>query len=171
MAGTAAPAPEGAFVISHRFDAPRPRLWSAWTEPDQLSRWFGPRGVTTTLLRHELRPGGLVHARMERPEGGPIWARFLYREVLAPQRLVWEHSFADERGEVARAPFFDGVWPLRMLTTVTFAEEGAATGVTLTWSPLDATEAERRSFAGNTASMTQGWSGSFATLEAYLAAG
>ncbi|WP_428531825.1 SRPBCC family protein [Rhodopila sp.] len=156
------------FVISRVFRAPRPRVWDAWTKPDQLSRWFGPKGVTTTVQAHELRPGGVLHARMDTPDGGRMWARFFYREISAPSRLVWIHCFSDEHAGVVRAPFFDGNWPLELLTTVTFADEGPATRVTLTWAPLNATEIERRTFAANMGSMNQGWTGSFEVLDGLL---
>jgi uncharacterized protein YndB with AHSA1/START domain len=157
------------FVITRVFGAPRQRVWDAWTKPEQLSRWFGPKGVTATVKTHELRPGGILHAHLDAPDGGRLWAKFVYREVAAPSRLVWVHSFSDEHANVTRAPFFDGKWPLELLTTVTFAEEGAATRVTLTWTPLNATEIERETFAANMHSMQQGWTGRFDVLEEFLA--
>jgi uncharacterized protein YndB with AHSA1/START domain len=158
------------FVIARVFDAPRQRVWDAWTKPDQLARWFGPKGVTTTVKAHDLRPGGMLHSHMDTPDGGRMWAKFVYREVTAPSRLVWVHSFSDEHAGVTRAPFFDGNWPLELLTTVTFADEGKATRVTLTWKPLNATDIERLTFAANMTSMNQGWTGSFEVLDAFLAA-
>ena len=72
---------------------------------------------------------------------------------------------------MTRAPFFDGKWPLELLTVVTFEDEGEATRVTLTWTPLNATEIERKTFADNMGSMNQGWSGSFDVLDEFLAEG
>lgn len=156
------------FVIARVFQAPRPRVWEAWTTPAMLARWFGPRGVTTTVLRHELRPGGIFHARLDQPSGGPIWARLLYREIVPPSRLVWEHAFGDAEGNVAPSPF-GGPWPLRLLTTVEFEEEGGATRVTLRWAPMDATPEEARSFEEAKPGMADGWGGSYERLEAALA--
>lgn len=157
------------FVITRVFNASRQRVWDAWTKPDQLARWFGPKGVTTSVRQHDLRPGGILHASMDTPGGGKLWAKFVYREVTAPSRLVWLHSFSDENAGTTRAPFFDGNWPLELLTTVTFADEGAGTRVTLTWAPHNATEIERQTFAANKPSMSQGWGGSFEALEEFLA--
>jgi uncharacterized protein YndB with AHSA1/START domain len=159
------------FVITRVFNAPRQRVWDAWTKPDQLGQWFGPKGTTAMVKAHDLRPGGILHSRLDAPGGGTMWAKFVYREVTAPSRLVWVHSFSDEHANVARAPFFDGNWPLELLTTVTFADEGTATRVTLTWTPLNATEIERQTFAANMLSMNQGWTGSFEELDAFLALG
>ena len=157
------------FVITRVFNAPRRPVWEAWTRPDQLGRWFGPKGVTATVEAHDLRPGGMLHARMDAPDGGRMWAKFVYREVIEPSRLVWVHSFSDEHASVTRAPFFDGNWPLELLTTVTFADEGTGTRVTLTWTPLNETDIERQTFAANMTSMNQGWTGSFEVLDAVLA--
>ena len=108
-----------------------------------LAQWFGPKGVTTTVLRHELEPGGMLHARMDRPDGGTMWARFVYRAVEPPARLVWAHAFGDAAGNAVPSPF-GGAWPLELLTTVTFEPAcGEATRVTLRWSPIDATAEER----------------------------
>lgn len=157
-----------AFRISRRFAAPRQRVWDAWTKPDLLSEWFGPKGVTTTVKAFDLRPGGILHARMDTPDGHVMWAKFVYREVTPPSRLAWVHAFADADGHVARSPF-GGPWPLELLTTVNFEEDGDGTRVTLAWQPLEATEEERQAFAAATDSMTGGWTGSFEQLDAYLA--
>ena len=158
------------FVITRRFPASRQRVWDAWTKPELFTTWFGPKGVTTTVLTFDLRPGGMIHARMDNHDSGSIWGKFVPREVSAPSRLVWEHSFADADANVIPAPFFD-VWPLRLLTTVVFEEAGDGTSVTLTWAPLDATPEQQRAFAEQMSSMTMGWTGSFDQLDAVLAGG
>jgi len=156
------------FVIARIFNAPRQRVWDAWTQPEMLGRWFGPKGSTTTVLRSELRPGGMFHFRLEAPDGGRMWARFVYREIAPPSRLVWVHSFADERGELAHSPF-GGSWPMEMLTTVLFEEAGNATKVTLRWAPIQPTAEELRSFTDTKPSMRDGWGGSFEQLDTLLA--
>ena len=157
------------FTITRVFAAPRPLVWKAWTDPAMLVQWFGPKGCTATILTMDLRPGGYQHARMEMPGGLVIWGKYVYREIEEPSRLVWEHSFADERGNVARTPF-SGAWPLRLLSTVTFEELGEReTKITVTWIPMDATEDERKAFEDGMPSMTGGWSGSFDQLDRFLA--
>ena len=156
------------FVITRRFAASRERVWDAWTKPELFTTWFGPKGVTTTLLTFDLRPGGMIHARMDNHGSGSIWGKFVPREIEEPVRLVWEHSFADADANIIQAPFFD-VWPLRLLTTVVFEEAGEGTSVTVTWVPLNATPAEQEAFAGQMSSMTMGWGGSFDQLDVLLA--
>jgi len=170
MATTGEASPD-TFVITRVFNAPRQRVWDAWTKPEQFGKWFGPKGVTATVKTHDLRPGGILHSSLASPDGRTMWAKFVYREVSAPSRLVWVHSFSDEHANVTRAPFFDGNWPLELLTTVTFADDGAGTRVTLTWTPLNATDIERQTFAANMPSMNQGWTGSFEELDAFLTGG
>ncbi|MDB5372581.1 MAG: activator of ATPase [Belnapia sp.] len=158
------------FTMTRLFQAPRPLVWRAWTDPVLLARWFGPKGVASSVLRHELRPGGMLHIAMRSPDGQVMWGRFIYRTVEAPSRLVWLHGFGDAAGNLARAPFSPG-WPLQMLTTVRFEEAGDATRMTLTLVPHEATAEECAVFAANLQSMHQGWSGSFEQLDAVLAAG
>lgn len=160
---------EARFVITRTFKATRERMWDAWTDPAQMAQWNGPKGTTGTTLAADVRPGGLVHWSMDVPGGGTMWGRAVYREVTPPARLVYVQSFSDEGGGIARAPFFDGRWPLEMLTEVTFEEDGAGTRVTLVWTPLNAEADERANFIGNIPSMHGGWGGSFDRLEAMLA--
>jgi uncharacterized protein YndB with AHSA1/START domain len=160
----------GTFEIMRRFDAPRQRVWDAWTRPEQFARWFGPKGTRAEVRHFDLRPGGFLHSRLEGPDGSVMWGKNIYREIVAPERLVWEHCFSNEAGEIAEAPF-PMAWPLKLLTTVTFADDGAGTRVTLVWVPLDATEEQRLSFEGMMSSMTGGWTGTFDQLDAFLAEG
>jgi len=99
-----------------------------------------------------------------------MWAKFVYREIAAPERLVWVHSFSDEAGGLTRHPM-SPTWPLEMLSTVTFTEEpGGKTKVNLRWSPLNATAEEQATFNAAHDSMNGGWAGTFERLDAYLAA-
>jgi len=157
------------FVITRTFKASRERMWEAWTDPAQLAAWNGPKGSKGTTLSADVRAGGLLHWCMESAEGMTMWGRAVYREVTRPERLVYVQSFSDESGGIARAPFFDGRWPLEMLTTVVFEEDGDGTRVTLTWSPIDPADDERANFVSNITSMHGGWGGSFDRLDAFLA--
>jgi uncharacterized protein YndB with AHSA1/START domain len=94
--------------------------------------------------------------------------KFVYREIVAPERLVFVNSFSDERGGVTRHPF-SPAWPLEMLSTITFSERDGKTTVTVQWIPLNPTEEERATFDGAHDGMKQGWSGTFDQLAAYLA--
>jgi uncharacterized protein YndB with AHSA1/START domain len=157
------------FVTSRLFDAPREVLWKCFTDPERMREWWGPKGSTVVASNMDFRVGGTYHGAMRDPAGRVMWAKFVYREITPPQRLVWEHSFSDEAGGLTRHPLSPS-WPLKLLTTVTFEEQpGGKTKLTLRWAPLDATAEEQKTFDAAHDGMTQGWSGTFERLTAYLA--
>ena len=156
------------FVITRVFDAPRDLVWKAFTEPKRLKEWWGPKGVTIIELKMDLRPGGSYHYAMRTPDGNTMWGKFVYREITPPSRMVFVNSFSDEAGGVTRHPMAPN-WPLEMLSTFLFEEESGKTRFTVRWSPLNATEEERATFAAGHASMHQGWGGTLDKLAAYLA--
>ena len=73
-------------------DAPRELVWKAWTEPEQLSRWWGPRGITTPLetVEIDLRPGGVFRMTMVAADGTEFPTEMRYVELDPPNRLVYE---------------------------------------------------------------------------------
>ena len=155
------------FVISRTFDAPRDLMWKIWTERDHLAKWFGPKGVTIVSAKNDLRVGGVFHYGMKTADGKMMWGKWIYREIVPPQRLVFIVSFSDEQGGVARHPL-NAEWPLETLSTVTFAEQDGKTEVTVRWTPHNATESERKTFETNREGMKQGWGGTFDRLAEYL---
>lgn len=158
-----------AFEISRVFDTPRERVWKAWTDPAMLKHWWGPKGFKVHTCKVDLYPGGIFHYGMTAPDGSEMWGRFVYREIKAPERLVFVVSFSDPKGGVTRHPLHDH-WPLEMLSTVRFEAQGPKTRVTVQWLPHDsATEMERKTFDEGRDSMRQGWTGTFDQLAAYLA--
>jgi uncharacterized protein YndB with AHSA1/START domain len=156
------------FVITRVFDAPRDLVWKAWTEPARLRHWWGPKGFKVHHCRVDLRPGGLFHYGMKASDGSDMWGRFVYREIVAPEKLVFIVSFSDKDGGISRHPSSPG-WPLEMLSTVLFEEQGGKTRITVKWSPHSANEAERKIFRDGKPSMQQGWSGTFEQFTDYLA--
>lgn len=161
---------ERPFSIARLFDAPRQRVWRAWTEADRLAQWWGPKDFANTVARLDLRPGGHFHYGMRTPDGQQMWGRFVYREIVPPERLAFVVSFADENGEAVRAPW-DANWPLRVLNTLTLSDQADKTALLLEGLPIEASEAEHRLFAEMHASMQQGFTGTLDQLAAYLAAG
>jgi len=162
----------GEFIVERMFDAPRTLVWQAWTEPERLARWWGPKGAAVRVAKHELRPGGMFHYAMQFLPGRDIWGRFIYREITAPERLVFISSFSDADGGIARPPFpqLGDDWPLEVLNTLTLTEQGGKTTVTLRASPFNATEAARKAYANMFGSMQQGYAGTFDKLAEHLAA-
>ena len=156
------------FVISRTFDAPRELMFKVWTDPEHMQRWWGPKDFKVIYSKMDLRPGGSYHYCMRTPDGHDMWGKFVYREIVKPERIIFVNSFSDEKGGLTRHPMSPS-WPLEMLSTITFAEHAGKTTVTVRWAPLNATEEERRTFEDGFGSMEKGWGGTMDQLAAYLA--
>ena len=156
------------FVISRTFDAPRDKVWKAWTEAERLKQWWGPKGFTVSHCTVDLRPGGVMHYCLRSPDGQDMWGKFIYREIVKPEKLVFVVSFSDEKGGITRHPMSPD-WPREMLSTVTFAVQHGGTLLTVRWIPTNATELERKTFVDGRDGMKQGWGGTFDQFAAYLA--
>jgi len=161
-------APPTEFIITRTFDAPCELVWKAWTEPDRMRQWWGPKGFTVTACKMDLRPGGSLHYGLRSPDGHEMWGRFVYREIVAPERIVVDSSFSDADGGLTRHPLAE-TWPLEMLSTFEFADEGDRATLTVRWLPLHPTDAEQATFDGAHDGMRQGWTGTMDQLAEYLA--
>lgn len=105
-------------VLSREFDAPRELVWRAYTDPAHIGNWWGPDGFTNTIRQMEVRPGGMWRFIMHGPDGRDWPNRITYREVAAPERLVYLHG--DDVDDDPGA--FD--------VTITFEDLGGRTRVT-----------------------------------------
>jgi uncharacterized protein YndB with AHSA1/START domain len=159
------------FVVERVFEAPRKLVWQAWTEPERLAQWWGPKGAAIRVAKHELRPGGIFHYAMQLQPGRDIWGRFIYREIAAPDRLVFVSSFSDADGGITRPPFrqLGDDWPLEILNTLALVEQGGQTTLTLRGCPINATEEGRKAYASMIGSMQQIYAGTFDKLAEHLA--
>jgi uncharacterized protein YndB with AHSA1/START domain len=133
------------FAITRVLEAPLDLVWKAHTEPEHLSRWCGPKGFRMLAARLDLRPGGMFHYGMKSPDGQIMWGRFIYREVVPQEKLVFVMSFSDEKGGITRNPMHP-TWPLEVLMTLTFTEHNGTTTLNLTGAPVNATEEERNTY-------------------------
>lgn len=139
----------GRLYIQRIFDAPRELVWKAWTDPELISRWWGPAGFTAPVIRVDLREGGRYLLSMRSPEGQDFWSTGVYREVVAGERLVFTDSFSDAQGNVVPASTYgmSGDWPRELFVTVTLDEHGSGTKMILqvtgipAGEPLDMAEA------------------------------
>jgi uncharacterized protein YndB with AHSA1/START domain len=156
-----------AFEMTRILQAPRARVWQAWTDADQLQEWWGPKGCKLTVASLDFREGGFFHYAMQYALTPPMWGRFLYREISAPDQIVWLNSFSNERGGIARAPFGTDI-PFEIQNTVTFTEMDGGTTVHLRAVPFGAPDAECRIFEDMFASLEQGYGGTLDQLAAHL---
>lgn len=157
------------FVLTRVFDAPREKVWRAWTEREQLMQWFGPKGFTMPVAKLDFRPGGVFHYALHAPDGSEMWGKWVFKEIFAPQKLVMVTSFSDPQGGVTRHSMAP-TWPLETLSTTTLAEVNGKTLLKIHWSPLNASELEIKTFMEGHSSMQQGWGGTLEQLTVYLAA-
>jgi uncharacterized protein YndB with AHSA1/START domain len=120
-ADVAALSAERELVITRIFEAPRRLVFKMWTEPEHLVRWWGPRGFTTISIRMDVRPGGIWSRSMRAPDGRIIRKYGVYREIVAPERLVLTYVTDDPEG--TSGP--------ETLVTLTFTDLGGTTRLTL----------------------------------------
>jgi len=148
-----APSPEknDDLVVTRVFDAPRELVFQAWTEAEHLLRWWAPKTWTTTSCNVDLRPGGSFRYCMRAPDGTQVCGLGIYREIVAPERLVYTDMFADADGNPVPPTHYGASpeYPKETLVTITFEEHGDGTRVTLRQGvPLAVPERE---------GMVQGW--------------
>jgi uncharacterized protein YndB with AHSA1/START domain len=157
------------FSISRDLKAPRALVYEVQTDPKHLANWLSPEGFRTIHAAMDFRVGGTYHYGLEGPGGMQMWGLQKFREIVPNEKIVLIQSFSDKDGKLARHPMSSD-WPLEMLSTTTFADIGPSlTRLTITWRPYNADEAGIRAFEAGRASMTGGFSGTLAKLEAYLA--
>jgi uncharacterized protein YndB with AHSA1/START domain len=140
-------------VITRTLDAPRELVWKAWTEPERIMRWWGPKGFTSPACEIDLRVGGKYLSCMRSPDGKDYWSRGVFREIKRHERLVMTDSFADAEGNTVPASYYgmSGDWPLEMLITLTLEEQEGKTKLTISHSGTEGVSDEDRK------NMQQGW--------------
>lgn len=80
-----------AFVHSRLIDAPRERVFRAFSDPAHLARWWGPKGFSNTFQVFDFEPGGRWQFIMHGPDGRNYPNESVFLEVVEPQRIVLEH--------------------------------------------------------------------------------
>jgi len=120
-------------VVRRVFAAPRELVFEAWTQPERLVRWWAPAGCTTAACTVELRPGGAFHYCMRMPDGMEIWGLGIYREIVAPERIVYTDTFADAEGRPVPPSHYgmSDEHPAETVVDVTFEAHDDGTLVTL----------------------------------------
>jgi uncharacterized protein YndB with AHSA1/START domain len=144
-------ASELGLVITRIFEAPRELVFKAWTEPERVSQWWGPRGFTSAVHELDVRPGGRITMQMRGPDGGVYPLNGIFQEIVPPERLVFATStFEDESGNPQ----------LEVLNIVTFTDLGGKTRLTLQARVVKSTP----EVAGLLAGMEEGWVQAFDRL-------
>jgi uncharacterized protein YndB with AHSA1/START domain len=156
--------------ISRVFDAPREMVWKAFTERERMARWWGMKGTTTRIVEFDPRPNGTFLYVMRMPDGREMLAKWVYREIVAPELLVVVHFATDDSGLPIPHPY-DPALPPEMLTTSRFIEHAGRTTLELRSAPINETAAQRAAFNKLADAMGEGFNNSLDLLDEYLAKG
>lgn len=155
------------FIITRIFDFPRDILWQAWTEVNHLKQWRASKDNKIYIHGLELRPGGMFLYNTISPDGNSKWEKFVYRKTIPPEKLVFIHSFSNETAGIIRHPVIT-TWPLEILNTLNFTQVRDETTLILRAGPINASEAEHKTFHEFEATFRQEVTDSFDQLENYL---
>ena len=114
-------------VVTRLFDAPVDRVWRAWTEPEQVMRWWGPVGFLCPVARMNVRAGGTSLVCMRSPEGQDFHNTWTYRTVAPGQLLEFVFDWADKDGTKVDPTQlgFPPDFPRNVRHVVTFEAKGA----------------------------------------------
>lgn len=132
--------PARELVLNRLLDAPRAKIWRAWTDPEQVVKWFAPKPWMVSRAELDVRPGGSSLIVMRSPEGQEFPGQGVYLEVVENERLVFTDAYVSA-WMPSEKPFFTGV--------ITLADEGGKTRYiarALHWTVADREEHERMGF-------------------------
>lgn len=142
--------PTTELVMKREVAAPREQVFAAWTDVAKAAYWWAPRGFTTLSCEMDVRPGGAWRRRMRTPDGALVTKYGVYREIAAPERLVFTYNTEGS-----------GIDDPETLVTVTLVDLGGRTRLTLRHALFE-TDAQRRDHEG-------GWTGCLERFEAFVA--
>jgi uncharacterized protein YndB with AHSA1/START domain len=102
------PASDRELVLSRIINAPREKVFKAWTDPALLKQWFAPAPFTTPIVETDVRTGGSSYIVMRDPQGNEYPNRGVYLEVVPNQKLVFTDAYT-KAWEPSEKPFFTAV--------------------------------------------------------------
>ena len=143
-------------VLTRLINAPREKVYRAWTQPELLKQWFAPKPYTTPIVEMDVRPGGSAYFVMRGPDGKDLPNRGVYLEVVPNEKLVSTDAYVTA-WEPSEKPF--------MTLILTFEDEGGKTRYTARvrhWMVADREAHEKMGFHG-------GWGLCTDQLEALVA--
>ena len=124
-------------VITRRFNAPVALVWKAWTDPEWITRWWGPNGFSCALAEIDFREGGTALVCMRAPKefgGQDLYSTWEYLRIAPMERIEFIHNLADHEGNKID-PASIGMpadFPQDMRHLVAFKEVDGATELTVT---------------------------------------
>lgn len=167
---------EEGIVIERVFNAPREKVWEAWTNPELIKQWWGPEGFSAPSIKLDLRVGGKAIYAMHGPEGSE-WDHDMYssgviKELVKYEKIVTTDYFSDSEGNMIE-PVKEGQdkdFPEELTVTITFEDVGPPTGggktkVTISYPKP---ENEKHLQAMLKSGMKEGWNSSLNKFEKVL---
>lgn len=121
-------------LIERVFEATRERVFDAFTQPEHLRKWWGPKMVGIPVAEFDVRPGGKIFIAERAPDGAMNYIAGVVREIERPSRLVFAIHFADADRRRVAPPTGAGLpsnWDGEIVSSVTFSAEGRGTRVTI----------------------------------------
>jgi uncharacterized protein YndB with AHSA1/START domain len=154
-------------VITRMFNATPERVFKAWTDPEQIRHWWGPKGFSAPVVKIDLRKGGKYLYCMRGEEGDfsgkDFWSGGVIKEIVPNKRLVITDHFADEHGnKVDPTKYgFSPDFPKESEVIVTFEAEHGKTKLTIHYAP----ETQAAHDAMLKTGMNDGWNSSLDKLQ------
>ncbi|MEP7374986.1 MAG: SRPBCC domain-containing protein [Chitinophagaceae bacterium] len=148
-------------VIERVLNLPVSKVWKAWSEPESLKKWWGPKDFTCPSSNITFKKGGKYLNCMRSPDGEEFWSTGVYEEIIPRKKIVFTDSFADSKGNTISASEHNmpGDWPIELLITVNLEEVNGKTVLTLQHQGIPDEMYE---------DCIQGWNESFDKLEKNL---
>lgn len=121
--------------ITRTFDAPKDLVWRAWTDPELLVQWWGPRGFTSPVCKIDLKVGGTYLYCMRSEDGQDFWSGGVFKEIVPMKKIVCTDYFADKDGNKLTPQTYgmDENFPEEMDIVVTFEEQMGKTTLTIVY--------------------------------------
>lgn len=116
--------------ITRTFNAPVEKVWKAFTEPEQIKKWWGPKDFTAPAAKLNFTVGGKFQYCMRGPAGSgwdkDMWSGGEYLEIVPMKKIVATDNFMDDKGNIVSPKDFGmpGEWPEQMVVTFTFEDAG-----------------------------------------------
>ena len=139
-----------ALTITRTFDAPRERVFNAFTDADLIRQWFGPPGTNVSAVTFDARTGGRFRVLMKNSTGEDFNAHGVIAEFRAPERLAYTFAWEEDDPKDEHETF----------VTVDFVDRGKRTDIVFTQERFVSVESRD--------GHTKGWNGSFGKLDALL---
>ena len=145
---------ERGLTVTRVIPAPPELVFQAWTDPEKLAQWWGPKGFTNPVCEMDVRPDGALRIEMRAPDGAVYPMRGVYQEIVEPERLSFTSAALDPEG----APLFE------VLTSASFLERGSKTILRVQTRIVKSTPAAAPYIKG----MLLGWTQSLERLETFM---